>query len=394
VPFSAWSLLGCVALIACGGAPAEPPAPAPAPTAAPSPSPTEQAAPPSDEVPKPPANEACEAFASEVQTELDAERQRQKAKHATIGTWSERCGTRILVSSAVDETPVTTLALWRMGSVTKTYVAVATLRYAERGLLSLEDRLSKWFPGFPKAEAITVRHLLGHLSGIYNYTLAPEMNDAMSGDAARRYTPEELIAWAKLQPFNNEPGVAFSYSNTNYILLGRILEMVGNAPVAEILGKETLAPAKLGTTFLDGSEAVRGDLAPGFAGSTNVTRAFNLSLAWTAGAMVAPPQDMLTWLRALHIDRTLVSAALYAEMVKPFPNAGYGLGAIVLPKQATVGAGAGYGHDGSIPGYQTQAFAFPESKLAVVSVVGKSGGDANALSLIVVKAAATLRAAR
>jgi D-alanyl-D-alanine carboxypeptidase len=310
-----------------------------------------------------------------------------------VGTWSERCGTRVFVSSASDQTPVTSASLWRMGSVTKTYVAVATLRYVERGLLSLEDPLAKWFPSFPKADVITVRHLLNHLSGIYNYTLAPEMADAMSGDISRKYTPEELIAWAKAQPFTNEPGASFSYSNTNYIFLGRILELVGNATVAEILGKETLAPAKLGTTFLDGSQAVRGDLAPGFAGSSNVTQTFNLSLAWTAGAMVADPQDMLAWLRALHIDQTLLSAQSHAAMVQPFKNAGYGLGAIVLSKQVTAGAGPGVGHDGSIPGYQTQAFAFPETKFAVVSIVGKSGGDPNELSLVAIKAAATLRRA-
>ena len=135
------------------------------------------AVPDSSATPADAGDPACDAFAERLQTGLDGERTKQKVKHASLGVWTERCGTRIVVSSTGGQPPVTPDALWKIGSETKMFTSVAILRLIELGKFQLDDPIDKWFPAFPRASTLTVRHLLNHTSGIANYTELKKFSD-------------------------------------------------------------------------------------------------------------------------------------------------------------------------------------------------------------------------
>lgn len=337
---------------------------------------------------------ACEAYDATVQAGLDSERAKQKLKYATIASWTDRCGTRVFVSNDEKAPAITDAAFWRIGSVTKTYVAATILRLVELGKLSLDEKIEKWFPTLPHSTEITVRHLLNHSSGIFNYTETDKFSDAITATPEKEFTPEELIAMANEKPPTNAPGASFSYSNTNYIVLGRLIELVTGEKAHVVLRREVMVPAGLTQTFLDGPETVEGTFARGYLSGQDVTKAFSPSIAWTAGAMATTPGDLVLWLRAIYIDKNVVSPASFSQMSTSYPGADYGLGVSLFPPKLTAGAGAGYGHGGSIYGYQTQAFAFPDTKFALVAITGDSKGEPNSLSLVALGAFKTLMAAQ
>ena len=114
-----------------------------------------------------------------------------------------------------------------MGSITKTFVSVVVLQLVGEGRLRLDDSVEQWLPGLvPDGDAINVRQLLNHTSGIFNYTDDPDLFNELIADPFRTVTPEQLVAVATAHPPLFEPGTSWSYSNTNYILTGLIIEAV------------------------------------------------------------------------------------------------------------------------------------------------------------------------
>lgn len=335
---------------------------------------------------------ACADYDATVQAGLDAERVRQKLKYATIASWTERCGMHVYVTHDEQSPPITDASFWRIGSVTKTYVAATVLRLLEQGKLSLEDTIDKWFPSFPRSSTITVRHLLNHTSGIFNYTDTKTFRDSITSSPKKVLTPEELIAMASEQEPTGEPGASFSYSNTNYVLLGRIIEAVTGEKAHVVIRREAMDRAGLTQTFLDGQEAVPGDFAKGYANGQDATKVFDLSIAWTAGAMATTPADLLIWLRAMYIDQKVVSASSFTQMTTSVPGAGYGLGVQITDAKSAPVAGRSFGHGGSIFGYQTSALAFPDTKFALVAITGASEGSPNGLVVAALGAFKTLKA--
>ena len=131
--------------------------------------------------------------------------------------------------------------LFALGSVTKNCVAALTLRLAEEGLLSLEDPLSRWLPDYPHVDnRITIRQLLNHTSGLYMFWKNDDLWKAMEADKKRIWTPEEVLAYIKEPHF--EKGSGWRYSNTNYLLLGMILEKAGGTSLPNLLRRYLWQP--------------------------------------------------------------------------------------------------------------------------------------------------------
>ena len=276
--------------------------------------------------------------------------------------------------------------------MTKSFVATVVLQLAGEGRLGLDDSLQRWLPGaVPGGEHITIRQLLNHTSGLYNYTdeLLPRLTakparQALRQMAARNFQPRQLVAIAADHPPLFPPGERFAYSNTNYILLGLVVERVTGDRLAAQLHQRILAPLKLADTELPGTQRrVRGRHVHGYAppdqswlpsdgpaSLVDVTQT-NPSWSWAAGAMVSSATDLARFYQALRSGRLLGPGLLEAmrttvDASEQFgAGAGYGLGLLRLPLGC---AGQVWGHGGEIPGYATVAFSSRDAARQLILV--------------------------
>jgi D-alanyl-D-alanine carboxypeptidase len=251
---------------------------------------------------------------------------------------------------------------FRVGSVTKTFVATVILQLAGEGKLSLEDSVERWLPGeVPNGATITVRQLLTMTSGIFDYL--DDGDDTVLtreiADAKVRWTPPELVAIATAHAPRFAPGTSWSYSNTGYILLGQIAERAAHRPIADSLRERIFIPAGLHATSFESSPRIAGRHAHGYDSLRGKTvhdvSDLDQTWAWTAGAIVSNADDLARFYRAL-LQGHLLRSDLLATMQTTVPMGGgaprgyaYGTGISTLPMPC----GLAWGHDGSTPGYLT-----------------------------------------
>ena len=249
----------------------------------------------------------------------------------------------------------------RVGSITKTAMATITLQLVGEGRLSLHDSVEHWLPGVvPNGSAITIQMLLNHTSGIFNYTNDQEFFATLIAHPFRHWTPPELIAVANAHPPVFPPGQGWSYSNTNYILIGLVLEAVTGQPVQELVANRIVRPLHLRHTFFATSAAFRGPYAHGYAppsisgdGYLDLS-GWSPSWGWAAGALVSNAGDLARFYRALLSGRLLRPALLQRMLTTVDTGVGirYGLGIFTVATPC----GTLWGHDGSIPGYLSFAY--------------------------------------
>lgn len=285
------------------------------------------------------------------------------------------CGVRYFTRGASADVPPSALHL--IGSSTKTYIASLVLLLAEDRALSLSDPVTTWIPDVPGGDAVTVEHLLRHTSGIYDYTSDP----VFLADAARhrRFTPRELLDIAFSKPPSFAPGAAgrWQYSNTNYVILGLIIEQVTGRDVASVLRERILTPIGAQATFFAGSEPLVGEVAYGrsFIG-TNGADFMDPSASWCAGNVVASIGDVVDWAEkrgsgAFHSD------AAQAELLKGVSTGlgfAYGPALVMVDESMLNGNGPAIGHGGDTVGYHTVAYYFPERAVTIAVVVHSDQG--------------------
>ena len=319
--------------------------------------------------------QACQEQDTKIQAALDAAR---KSPNAMLVIRNTACGSTVYVSG--DSSTASAASLWRIGSVTKTYMAATILSLVRDGKLTLDDALSKWVPGVANTAGVTVKMLLNHTSGIFNCTDDPQFHQ----DPIKDWTPSEAVALATAHPPYFAPGTDWHYSNTNYILLGMIAEKSGAAPAGALIRKRALEPAGLQNTFFESEEALQGTLARGFDKNKNdVTDKYSMVTPWTAGAMTASGADLCGWISSLLGGTSVLSEAERKTMLEAVDTGGamkYGLGVMILPASVTGAAGQGVGHGGDIHGFHTQAFWFPDKHTAICSVVNQDGTSPNDLT--------------
>lgn len=325
-----------------------------------------------------PRPEAC--FAIDKQLDAAVERVLGDRPFDAMLAWSNPdCGTAFFTHGPSN---LTERHLFRVASLTKTYVAVLTLTMVERGELSLDERVDERFPDAPESmRAITVRQLLQHTSGLFNYSDAEAFFQAIDERPNRVWTPEELVEIGLSEPMYSAPGDEWHYSNTGYIVLGMILEKAGNAPLATLLRDRILAPNGLDETFLDGAESVEGTIAPGFdSEGRNASTRYHPSMGWTAGGLVASLPDAARFYDRLGQGR-LLSAESQAEMLKGVPSQNgllYGLGIYIDEEGAMVGGAApAIGHDGDAFFYFTRVWYFPDTKTTLVALMNQEQTNPN-----------------
>ncbi len=242
----------------------------------------------------------------------------------------------------------------RIGSITKTFVATVVMQLVEEGALSLDDPIADHLPDHPfaasgPAEPLTVRHLLSHRSGIANYTDLPTFFPDVDGDPDRVWTPGEIVDLVADTPA--QPGAPFAYSNTNYIVLGQLIEAIEGESAGDVIARRITTPLGLDTI----------DLATESADDTAI-----VSTAWTAGAMRSSADDLAAFIEALAAG-DVVSADSLAAMIDIDPasieTGGYGLGLLAVGVNPDE---VGWGHGGGIPGGISFVAHFPDTGETVV----------------------------
>jgi D-alanyl-D-alanine carboxypeptidase len=254
----------------------------------------------------------------------------------------------------------------RVGSNTKTYTAVVVLQLVEEGLVELDSPLENYLPGQVRGEgidgtAITVRQLLQHTSGLPEYTTGIAVDIEKIQHAYR--SPRDLLDLALAQPANAAPGEKWEYSNTNYLLLGLLIERMTQRPVFEEVTERIIEPLKLEHTYFPtvGEQDFRGDHPSGYhidseGEQIDVSR-LDPSWGWAAGQIIASPSDLNEFARAV-LDGRLLGESMMTEMQKTvpsdeslWPGARYGLGLESYPLSC---GGTIWGHGGDIHGFETR----------------------------------------
>ncbi|MFI6603211.1 serine hydrolase domain-containing protein [Nonomuraea sp. NPDC050536] len=261
---------------------------------------------------------------------------------------------------------------YRIGSPTKTFTATVLLQLVEEGKLQLTDTVEQWLPGLLTKEDVTVKNLLQHTSGIPDYT--KNMFDEYGPkDRYRTWTPKELVARVAKLPPEFAPGARFSYSNTNYIVLGMLIERVTGRPYETEVRERIVRPLGLRHTSLPGaSPQIPGPHAhnylPTKSGMLDVTR-FNPTIAYAAGEIISTTQDMNQFYRALFQGKLLPQAQV-KQMQESGKQYGYGLEVAPLP------CGTMYGHGGGGPGFRTVSFSTPDASRQLALSIAMRDGDA------------------
>jgi D-alanyl-D-alanine carboxypeptidase len=269
---------------------------------------------------------------------------------------------------------------FRVASVTKPVVATVVLQLVAEGKLSLDDSVERWLPGIvPNGAQITIRELLSHTSGLYNYTDDPAFGVALLSDPRRVWTPRELVAWATAHPSLFAPGTGWSYSNTNYVVLGLVVEAVTGTTLEQQLQARIFQPLALAaTSFPLGTEIV-GSHAHGYVGEATVpglgnqlidiTDLLSPSHLGAAGALVSNGDDVTRFFSALLSGRLLPRNLLGAMKTRVRPGGSlypYGLG-LWIERSA---CGLAFGHVGDFSGgYRTIVWSNATGKRVAVVMV-------------------------
>ena len=268
----------------------------------------------------------------------------------------------------------------RVGSASKTFVAVVVMQMVQEGKVGLDEPIETYLPGLIRGEGIdgskiTVRQLLQHTSGLPEHTDTYLSSRAAESENMQHYVPpRDLLDTALGKPAAFEPGTQWKYTNTNYIVLGMLIERVSQRPVGEQIDERIVKKLGLSHTYFPapGEEKIRGTHPRGYhlngEGKLEDITEMDPTWGWAAGAMVSTPSELNTFFQAVFDGRLLTQASIQ-EMKKgvDIGSGGrvYGLGLIGTPLSC---GGTAWGHGGDIAGYHTRGGVGPDGTAVTVAV--------------------------
>lgn len=304
----------------------------------------------------------------------------------TIGDqkWVKSLG----VGNLEKKTPILPDDNFRIASISKTFTATAILQLVDEKKLSLDDTLEPFVAGIPNGDKITIRNLLGMQSGIYDFTADDGFEKAFGENPTLPWTPQQAVDIMKQRPADFEPGTKTVYCDSNYILLGLILEKVTGKTAAEVINEQVVAklPGLANTNFPTGISVPDPHptaYTPDPADPSKpqlIVDDVNPQVGWTAGAMTSTLDDLEAWGREL-TDETLLSPELKRERLQsnridgaPI-NLGYGLGVMTINDLV--------GHNGAILGYSSIVLRLPNEDATFVALGNSSTNSSTATTEIV-----------
>ncbi|MFE6054707.1 serine hydrolase domain-containing protein [Kitasatospora sp. NPDC056446] len=257
----------------------------------------------------------------------------------------------------------------RIGSESKTFTATGVLRLVDQGKVGLDDPISKYVDGVPGGDGITVRQLGDMRSGLFPYSSDPDFVNTLIGDPNHVFTPDQLLAYGYKHPAVFQPGERFQYNNSNYIILGKLIEKVGGQPAGTFLTDQVFTPASLAKTSFPVDATIPDPHSHGYTnqtptGAVEDATDWNPSWAWTAGAVITTLADLESWAKTMATG-ALVQPATQAERLKTLPTGDPGV---------TYGFGlfnnnGWIGHNGSMPGYESVAVYLPDARSTLVMLL-------------------------
>lgn len=266
---------------------------------------------------------------------------------------------------------------YRIGSVTKTFTATMIMQLVEAGKLSMSTHLDKYFPQIPNAKSITIEMMLRHRSGIHNFT----DDDAFWASLTQPKSRGEMLATFASSKSDFNPDAETRYSNTNYVLLGYIVEDITKKSYAKNLQERIAGPLGLkNTTFGGKTDPSHGDaFSYTFSDRWNKETETDVSQTGGAGGIVSTPEDVIRFMQSL-LGGKLVSSESLRAMTKIADGMGMGLAVTPFYQHK------GFGHTGKLDGFQTSVAYFPDDSLGIAIF---SNGVDYAVNDIVIAALST-----
>ncbi|MET1056870.1 MAG: serine hydrolase domain-containing protein [Pedobacter sp.] len=244
---------------------------------------------------------------------------------------------------------------YRIGSISKMFTAVLIFQLVEEGKLTLDTKLDAFYPQLPNAGKITISQMLSHRSGLYNFVVDTAYQTYMS----KPRTSEEMLTAFAAQPSVFEPGSKAEYSNTNYVLLGYIVENLSKKTYAEVLKQKIARKLGLLDTYYGGKTSTLKNEAFSYVPGDGWQQMpeTDMSIPGGAGAVVSTPADLVKFIDGLFAGKLITEANL--SLMKTL-NDGFGMGLF----QLSLGPKKAYGHNGDIDGFSSVVGYFPEDKVA------------------------------
>ena len=276
-----------------------------------------------------------------------------------------------------DRVAVTPETKFRIGSITKQFTAAAILKLREQGKLNLDDKLSKFIPGFPRGDEVTIHQLLTHTSGIHDYVAKPDFLETVTVPV----TTEAFIESFKNDPYDFDPGKKWRYSNSGYFLLGYIVEKVSGLSYDDFLRKNLFDPLGMKNTGVHHATDVLEHEAQGYSypeGKVKKALNWDMSRAGGAGAIYSTVTDLFRWNEAVFHGKVLSEASLEAAFtpVKTPENegerieGGYGYGWAISKLRGL----KEISHGGTMHGFTTFLLRVPREEFTVVVLANDPPG--------------------
>ena len=266
------------------------------------------------------------------------------------------------VRNAVTKAPNDTTTRFPILSITKSFTAALILKLQEQGKLSVQDKLSHYFPQFPNGDKISLHHLLTHASGLFNYT---ELID--EGDSAIVCHPvprQRLLDIISNKPLAFEPGKQFSYNNSGYFLLGLVIEKVTGKPYEQVMREMIFQPLGMSHSGFDFINLPAQSRAFGY---DTLTADYyspyphpDSTVLFAAGGIYSTTSDMLRWGQAV-AEKRLLSAKSWEQAFTPRLD-GYGYGWMI----ETFGGKRCLRHSGGYPGFKAEFVYYPNEELTLI----------------------------
>lgn len=249
---------------------------------------------------------------------------------------------------------------FEIGSLTKQFTAAAILQLAEQHKLNLNDKLSTYFPGYPKGDSVTLHMLLNHTSGIADYTGLPRFYPLHTLPLVR----DSVIALFKNQPYTFAPGIRWNYSNSGYFLLGCIIEKVSKQSYGDFLKQNILNKTSMVSTAVNHIDSILAYRAKGYSrlesGGWRNAEYFSMEIPFSAGSLISTTQDLYHWEDAL-LKGKIISNESLSKMTTPYLNHyGYGLFIDTFQNHRRIA------HSGAIPGYTSYLGNFPNEDISII----------------------------